>query len=128
MTAVELDHMILPVNDTAQAIQFYTQVLGFAHEGERPPFSVVRVNPHFTLQLAPWGTTGGTHLAFAMTRAAFAEVFGRVRAAGIPYGDSAHAVGNMQGPGDEAGARGPGKAVYVFDPSKHLIEVRHYEP
>jgi len=21
-----------------------------------------------------------------------------------------------------------GKAVYFFDPSKHLIEVRHYEP
>jgi len=23
---------------------------------------------------------------------------------------------------------GAGKAVYFFDPSKHLIEVRHYEP
>jgi hypothetical protein len=32
----------------------------------------------------------------------------------------------MRGPGDEDGARGPGKAVYLFDPSKHLIEIRHY--
>ena len=126
--AVELDHMILPVNDRAQSIQFYTQVLGFTYEGEREPFSVIRINAQLTLQLAPWGTTGGTHLAFAMTRSEFEEVFGRVRKAGIPYGDSFQSVGNMRGPGDEAGARGPGKAVYVFDPSKHLIEVRHYEP
>ena len=125
--SVELDHLILPVNDTTQSIQFYTQVLGFTYEGDREPFSVIRVNAQLTLQLAPWGTSGGTHLAFAMTRDEFDERFRRVREAGIPYGDSFHSVGNMRGPGDEAGARGPGKAVYVFDPSKHLIELRHYE-
>jgi catechol 2,3-dioxygenase-like lactoylglutathione lyase family enzyme len=101
--------------------------MGFAYEGEREPFSVIRVTPDLTLQLAPWGTKGGTHLAFAMTRAEFDDTFARVRAAGIAFGDSFHAVGNMQGPGDEAGSRGPGKAVYVFDPDKHLIEIRHYE-
>jgi hypothetical protein len=34
----------------------------------------------------------------------------------------------MRGPGDETGARGPGKAVYAFDPDRHSIEIRHYEP
>jgi hypothetical protein len=24
-------------------------------------------------------------------------------------------------------ARGPGKALYLFDPNKHLIEIRYYE-
>jgi hypothetical protein len=42
----------------------------------------------------------------------------------------------MRGPGDETretikaiggGARGPAKNLYFFDPSKHLIEIRHYE-
>jgi hypothetical protein len=33
----------------------------------------------------------------------------------------------MQGPGDEPGSKGPGKAVYCFDPDRHLIEIRHYE-
>ena len=66
-------------------------------------------------------------MAFSMTCAEFDDVFRRVHAAGIEYGDSFHSVGNMRGPGAEGGARGPGKALYLFDPSKHLIEIRHYE-
>jgi catechol 2,3-dioxygenase-like lactoylglutathione lyase family enzyme len=124
---MQLDHLILAVNDRDQSIDFYTRILGLAHEGERPPFSVVRVSADFVLQLAPWGTKGGEHLAFAMTRAEFEKVFERVRAAGIPYGDAFDGVGNMRGPGDEPGARGAGKALYCLDPSKHLIEIRHYD-
>ena len=62
-----------------------------------------------------------------MPAAEFEAVFRRIREAGIEYGDSAHSVGNGKGPGPEDGARGPGLAVYCFDPSKHLIEIRHYE-
>jgi catechol 2,3-dioxygenase-like lactoylglutathione lyase family enzyme len=50
--ATQLDHMILPVNDRARSIEFYTRILGFAYEGEREPFSVIRVNDELTLQLA----------------------------------------------------------------------------
>jgi catechol 2,3-dioxygenase-like lactoylglutathione lyase family enzyme len=124
---MQLDHMILPVNDVPLSIAFYRDVLGFADEGEQPPFSVVRVSPDLTLQLAPWGTGGGTHLAFAMTRAEFDQTFARIRGMGVVYGDSFHDVGNMRGPGEEPGARGAGKAVYVFDPDRNLIEIRHYE-
>jgi len=62
-----------------------------------------------------------------MPRPEFDDIFQRIKEAGIEYGDSFHAVGNMRGPGDEDGSRGPGKAVYLFDPSKHLIEIRHYD-
>ena len=125
--SLELDHLILMVNDRDASIAFYTDILGMKHEGERPPFSMIRVTDGLLLQLAPWGTKGGEHLAFAMSRAEFEAIFARVRDAGIEYGDSFQTVGNMRGPGDEAGARGPGKAVYFFDPNKHLIEIRHYE-
>jgi catechol 2,3-dioxygenase-like lactoylglutathione lyase family enzyme len=124
---MQLDHLILQVNDRDESLGFYTEVLGLRHEGEREPFSVVRVTPDFTLQLAPWGTSGGEHLAFAMPRVEFESVFQRIREAGIEFGDSFHAVGNQKGPGEEDGARGPGASLYCFDPNKHLIEIRHYE-
>ncbi len=123
----QIDHVILKVNDARASVDFYARYLGFTHEGEDGPFSVLRVSEGFTLQLAPWGTSGGEHLAFAMTHAEFEAAFARLRESGIAYGDSFHAVGNQKGPGDESGARGMGKALYFFDPNKHLIEIRHYE-
>jgi len=122
-----LDHLILRVNDAEESSRFYTGVLGLADEGKREPFTVVRVTADFTIQLAPWGTKGGEHLAFAMSRADFEGVFRRVREAGIEFGDSFHSVGNGKGPGEEVGARGPGASLYLFDPNEHLVEIRHYE-
>ena len=52
-----------------ESVAFYTAVLGFGDDGPNPPFSVVRVSPALTLQLAPWGTEGNMHLAFAMSSA-----------------------------------------------------------
>jgi catechol 2,3-dioxygenase-like lactoylglutathione lyase family enzyme len=124
---MQLDHTIVSVNDLDDSILFYTDVLGLAFEGKQDPFAVLRVTPDFTIQLAPWGTTGGAHLAFAMSRTEFEQVFREIREAGIEFGDSFHSVGNMQGPGEETGARGPGAALYFFDPNRHLIEIRHYE-
>jgi catechol 2,3-dioxygenase-like lactoylglutathione lyase family enzyme len=127
LMGIELDHLIVPVNDAGPSVDFFVRILGCHDEGERPPFSVVRVTPELTLQLAPWGTDGGWHLAFAMSRGEFDNAFGRVRAAGIDYGDSFHEVGNMRGPGQEAGSRGMADSVYFFDPNGHLIEIRCYE-
>jgi len=124
---MHLDHLILPVNDLDATLSFFTDILGFGCDGEDGPFTVVRVSPDLTLQLAPWGTTGGQHLAFAMPRGEFDAVFARVREAGVPYGDSFHAVGNMAGPGRESGARGMAPSLYFFDPNEHLVEIRHYD-
>ena len=124
--AVHLDHLILMVNDQAASIEFYTGILGFTDEGMRGPFAVLRVNPDCVMQLAPWGTKGGEHLAFAMTRAELDAVFGRVRSAGIPHGDAFDAVGNMRGPGVADGAKGATQSLYFFDPNKHLIEILAY--
>jgi catechol 2,3-dioxygenase-like lactoylglutathione lyase family enzyme len=125
--AIELDHIILLVNDRANSLDFYTKIVGLKHDGDRDPFSMLRVTPGFVIQIAPWGTNGGEHLAFAMSKAEFDEAFRRIRDAGIEYGDRFDSVGNMKAPGDEAASRGTGKAVYFFDPNKHLIEIRHYD-
>jgi catechol 2,3-dioxygenase-like lactoylglutathione lyase family enzyme len=124
--AVTLDHLIVKVNDSEASVRFYTEVMGFGDEGEDGPFSVIRVSPDLTLQLAPWGTEGGDHLAFAFSPEEFEAAFERVQAANVPYGDSFHDVGNMQGPGQEVGAHGLGPTLYLFDPNGHLVELRHY--
>jgi catechol 2,3-dioxygenase-like lactoylglutathione lyase family enzyme len=122
-----LDHLILAVDDLEASVWFYTEIAGFAHEGTEGPFTVIRVGPSTTLQLSPWGTGGHQqHLAFALSPVDFDAAFRRVQAAGIAFGDSYHDAGNMRGPGNENGAQGPGAAVYLLDPSKHLIELRHY--
>jgi len=124
---IALDYMILKVNDAEESVAFYTRVLGLGYEGTQGPFSVLRVTSAFTLQLAAWGSEGGEHLAFALEPKEFDAAFARIRDAGIAYGDSFHSVGNMKGPGEEAGARGNGRALYFFDPSKHLLEIRSYD-
>jgi catechol 2,3-dioxygenase-like lactoylglutathione lyase family enzyme len=127
--AIELDHIILAVNDRASSLKFYTEIVGLDHDrqGDREPFSMLRVTPGFVIQMAQWGTKGGEHLAFAMSKPEFDDVFIRVRKSGIAYGDRFDTVGNMKGPGDEAGARGMGKSLYFFDPDQHLVEIRHHD-
>lgn len=124
---MQLDHLILSINDRDATVLFFTDVLGLDCEGESGPFTVIRVTPELTLQLAPWGTSGGQHLAFAMPRDQFDATFSRIRQAGIRYGDSFHDVGNMRSPGREDGARGSAASLYLFDPNQHLIEIRHYD-
>ncbi len=122
-----IDHLILNVNEVPASVDFYVNILGFELEGEDGPFTVIRVNESFTLQLAPWGTGGNEHLAFALSREAFDKAFARVKEKGIPYGDSFHSVGNNAGPGVESGARGPAPTLYMNDPNNHLIEIRTYD-
>jgi catechol 2,3-dioxygenase-like lactoylglutathione lyase family enzyme len=122
-----IDHIILNVNSIAASVDFYVNVLGFKPEGTDGPFTVIRVSEDFTLQVAPWGTKGNEHYAFAMSRQDFDATFARIKQQHIPYGDSFHSVGNNSGPGNEIGARGPGPTLYLNDPNNHLIEIRTYE-
>ena len=126
--ASRLDHIILAVNDRVRSVEFYTRILGFTYQGERKgtPFSTIMVRPDFMIQLSPFGTKGGEHLAFAMSPEEFDATFQRVRDAGIEYGDSFDTVGNMRGPGESDGALGACKSVYFFDPNHHLIEIAFY--
>lgn len=122
-----IDHIILNVNEIPASVEFYVGVLGFKNEGEDGPFTVIRVSPDFTIQMAPWGTKGNEHLAFAMPREDFDAAFARMKERGIAYGDSFHNVGNNTGPGIEMGARGNAPTIYTNDPNNHLIEIRTYD-
>jgi catechol 2,3-dioxygenase-like lactoylglutathione lyase family enzyme len=122
-----IDHVILKVSDLSRSIDFYTRVMGFELAGHDGPFAVIRVGPSFVIQLAPWGATSQDHLAFALDGDEFGRAFSRIKEAGVPYGDTFDRVGTNTGPGKETGARGPGPTVYLYDPDKHLLEIRTYE-
>ena len=122
-----LDHVILKVNDLEESIAFYTEIMGFENAGQDGPFTVIKVNKAFQIQLAPWNTDGYEHYAFAVSRAEFDSIFDRVRSRGIEYGPSFHEVGSNEGPGEEVGARGSAPTLYFNDPNKHLLEIRTYD-
>jgi catechol 2,3-dioxygenase-like lactoylglutathione lyase family enzyme len=126
--SIGLDHIILAVNDRDASIDFYIRFLGLTREPDRPRFSMLRAAPGLVMQIAPWSTTGGEHLAFAMSKREFDVAFKRIKESGMPYGDRFDQVGNMRGPGEEEASKGRGKAVYFFDPNKHLLEIRHCSP
>ena len=123
-----LDHIILKVNDLEASVAFYTWILGFAPEGRDGPFTVLRVGPDCQLQLAPWGTGGHEHYAFAVSRLEFERIFDRIKQAGIAHGPTFDSVGVNTGPGNESGARGQAPTLYFNDPNEHLLEIRSYEP
>jgi catechol 2,3-dioxygenase-like lactoylglutathione lyase family enzyme len=122
-----LDHIILKVNDLETSVAFYTSVLGFSAVGTDGPFTVISAGPDFQIQLAPWGTPGFEHYAFAVSKREFEEIFSRIKAAGIAYGPTFDSVGTNTGPGEESGARGSAPTLYFNDPNKHLLEIRTYE-
>jgi catechol 2,3-dioxygenase-like lactoylglutathione lyase family enzyme len=124
--AVVLDHTIIPVRDQQEAVAFYSAILGLQDGGMAGPFAVVRVNDTLTLDFIVAEPAPSRHYAFAMDANEFNAAFHRIQAAGIPYGDGPHEVGNRRGPGMTLGARGQGKAVYFHDPSGHLLEIKTY--
>ena len=123
-----IDHIILPVNEPlAESLAFYCGLLGFAKDDEQGPFHGVRVAPGFLVLLSPYGSRGGMHLAFNLAAARFDAVFADIRARKLDYGDRFDDTRNAKGPTPQPGATGDVPAIYLLDPSKHLIELRRVE-
>ena len=116
---VTLDHLILTVNDHDASVRFYTEVMAFGVRGRgRAPS---RSSGSGLTPRCSWrhgGPRAVQHLAFALSADRFDAAFARVRAAGLPYGDSFHDVGNMRGPGEETGARGLGPTALPVRPQR----------
>ena len=123
---IVLDHTIVPVRDREEAVEFYTRIFGIDDFGAVGPFLAVKVNDSLNFDFQASEEFQSLHYAFAMEADEFEGAFARIRESGIAYGDSPHAVENMQGPGMTMGAKGNGKAVYFKDPSGHVLEIKTY--
>ena len=137
---MRLDHVVLWVNDTAAAMDFYTRVVGLEpvrfeefRTGEAP-FPSVRVSGDSIIDLSPMGNAGGTeaqthvagsaghtvnHVCLAMTKPEYDALDLRLQAEGI---DTSARLAPTYG------ARGWGpEGMYFPDPDGNVIEARFYD-
>ena len=122
-----LDHTIVEVKNIEESIRFYRDIMGFEHrKGQSTAFEVMRVNQDFSFDLLAAESVESQHFAFCMDQVTFDAIFGRLKKTGIMYGDSFKRTDNLQGPGRALGTRGMADAIYFYDPSGHLMEIRHY--
>lgn len=133
--SIVFDHTIVPSRNKKESAEFYSEVLGFKDLGEQPDVGLraLRVNASTILFLekstdadsSPW-SQGYHHYAFGMSKKKFEQVFTKIKAGGIPYGESYDKPDSMKGPGTARGARGTGKTIYVRDPSDNLLQIICY--
>jgi catechol 2,3-dioxygenase-like lactoylglutathione lyase family enzyme len=124
---MQLDHTILEVDDHAASVAFYRDVVGLAHRGRHGVFEVMLITNDLTLDLYEVGASDSRHLAFAMDRDEFDAAFGRIKAAGVTYGDGPSTPDNGRGPGRSGGTHGTTESVYFHDPNGHILEILTYD-
>ena len=117
--AVTLDHTIVPAHDKVASAQFFAHIFGLAVKEGQGRFAQVRVNDGFTMDFDDQReVVESIHYAFHISDAEFDAIFGRVKAAGIPYGS-----GPFDNENREINTRRGGRGFYFKDPNGHLLEV-----
>jgi catechol 2,3-dioxygenase-like lactoylglutathione lyase family enzyme len=122
----EFDHLVLACADVDETLRWYIDVLGLAPDrvdewrrGEAP-FPSVRVNADTIIDLiAAEGPTGGDdgrldHICLVVE----SVDLGALAASGE--------FDVVEGPVHRSGARGVGTSLYVRDPDRLVVELRHY--
>jgi len=131
--ALYFDHTIIPSRDKESSAKFYEEILGFEGLGEVEGMREVRMNSATILFLmdsdsSPY-SQGLRHYAFSTNRKKFDQIFAKLKASGIPYGDDWKTPDNMKGPSRKTraiGAKGKGESVYFKDPTGNLLQILTY--
>lgn len=123
---IYLDHLIVRVKDASRSVDFYTNIVGFSHEGKVVPFEIIRINETLTMDLLQETPKDPIHLAFSLDQDSFRNLHQRLSDRNIPFGSG---VFERDGLVDTNfyGARGLAKAFYFYDPDGHNLEARLYE-
>ncbi|HUF43016.1 MAG TPA: VOC family protein [Verrucomicrobiae bacterium] len=116
--AIVLDHTIVPAKDKRASAEFFAEIFGLTVKPGGGYFTQVQVNDSLTFDFDDQPEPRSQHYAFHTSEAEFEEIFGRVKAKGLPYGSA---------PGDHANGqiynRRGGRGFYFKDPNGHLLEV-----
>jgi catechol 2,3-dioxygenase-like lactoylglutathione lyase family enzyme len=118
---ITLNHAIVPALDNRRAARFFASVMGLQ---ELPPagrtgnFAPVRVNEQLTLDFMTVKEPTGLHLAFDVDPDTFDQIWARLRAAGVPFG-------NHPGHPDNGRVDHPlcPRGLFFADEARNLYEV-----
>ena len=94
--AINLDHTIVPAKDKEASATFFAKIFGLEYKGVVGHFAPVRVNDTVTLDFDNRDQFEGHHYAFHVSEEEFDDIFGRIRAEGIPFGSLPNAQDDMQ--------------------------------
>ena len=118
--SIDLDHTIVPSRDKVAAARRLAQILGvgWAEQGAGP-FSPVYVNDGLTLDFVETREEFPIHhFAFRVSEDDFDAIFGRIKAAGIPYRSQPHGPADMK-----VNTAHGGRIVYWNEPEGHYWEI-----
>jgi catechol 2,3-dioxygenase-like lactoylglutathione lyase family enzyme len=117
--AVQLNHTIVSARDKRESATFLAEILGLDPPVPFGPFLGVQVDNEVTLDFVDEsGPIHPQHYAFLVSEADFDEIFGRIRARGLPY----WADPFRRQPG-EINTHDGGRGVYWEDPNGHNLEI-----
>jgi len=116
--AIVLDHTIVPAKDKVASAEFFADIFGLTVKPGQGYFAQVQINDSLTFDFADQPELRSHHYAFHISEAEFEEIFGRVKAKGLPYGSAPynHTDGQIY-------TRRGGRGFYFEDPNGHLLEV-----
>ena len=116
--SIILDHTIVPAHDKEESAKFFARIYGLTYEGPMGHFAPVKVNDTLTLDFDYSDDFRSHHYAFHVSDDAFDDIFGRVKAEGIPYGSGPFSTDDMQ-----INTRQGGRGFYFLDPNGHILEL-----
>ena len=120
---ITLDHVGVPVRNTAAAASFLAEILGLAPatpEGPEGEMACLAIGESGVLLFCPAESVAGQHIAFRVDPITFAGVVNRLRAKGVAFGNDPEDLTNGQTTDPHGGGQG---RVYFLDPDGHLFEV-----
>ena len=117
---IQLDHCIVPCRDQGASAKRLAELLGVPWAKKSAgPFSPVYVNEGLTLDFIQTEEAIPIHhYAFRVSEEEFDAIFGRIRAAGIPYRSQPHGAMDMK-----VNTEHGGRIVYWEDPAGHYWEI-----
>ena len=114
---IALDHTIVPSRDPIAGAERPASLLGVPWE-QGGHFTPVHVNEGLTLDFAREETFAHHHYCFRVTEPDFDAIFGRIRAASIPYRSRPHGDADFT-----INTRLGGRNIYWNDADGHVWEI-----